>query len=196
MRSKHGFLAALVLLLALPITVLYQILVGAGADTVVHVMLAAGSLLLAVSVFDFNKMAKWITWLGCLAAVAEGTIFLLQGMSHLVRNASFTDLVYQGLGQWPERLSMDLIIFWLVALWLTDSWGKTRPIGLVALVSVVSLEVYSYFLLYSGSSINTAAAALKLLYLLPFVWLLLESQKRIGPVRSLNTLSIQQKETL
>jgi hypothetical protein len=44
MRSQRGFLAALVLLLALPITVLYQILVGAGADTVVHVLLATGSL--------------------------------------------------------------------------------------------------------------------------------------------------------
>jgi hypothetical protein len=196
MRSKHGFLAALVLLLALPITVLYQIVVGAGAETIVHVMLAAGSLLLAVSVFDFNKMAKWITWLGCLAAAAEGTIFLLQGMSHLVRNTAFTDLVYQRLGQWPERLFMDLIIFWLVALWLTDSWGKTRLLGLITLVSVVGLEVYSYYLLYADSSVNTAAPALKLLYLLPFVWLLLESHKRIGPVRSLSNLSIQQKETV
>jgi hypothetical protein len=55
--------------------------------------------------------------------------------------------------------------------------------------------VYSYYLLAADSSINTAAPALKLLYLLPFVWLLLESNKRIGPVRSHN-LSIQQKETV
>ena len=195
MRSQLGFSSALVLLLALPVTVLYQILVGTGADTVIHVMLATGSLLLAASVFDFNKMATWITWLGCLAAAAEGTIFLLQGVSHLVQNAAFTDFVYQGLGQWPERLFMDLIIFWLVALWLTDSWGKTRLIGLIALVSVVILEMYSYSLLYAGSSINTAAPALKLLYLLPFVWLLLESNKKISPVYSLN-VSLQHKETL
>ena len=193
MRSQLGFLAALVLLLALPITVLYQVLVGAGADTVVHVLLATGSLLLAASVFDFSKMTKWITWLGCLAAAAEGTIFLLQGVSHLIPSAAFTDFVYQGLGQWPERLFMDLIIFWCVALWLTDSHGKARMIGLIALVSVVTLEVYSYYLLAVNSSINTAAPALKLLYLLPFVWLLLESNKRIGPVRSLN-LSVQKKE--
>jgi hypothetical protein len=196
MRSKHGFLAALVLLLALPITVLYQVVVGAGADAVVHVMLATGSLLLAVSVFDFNKMADWITRLGCLAAAAEGTIFLLQGVSHLVQSAAFTELVYQRLGQWPERLFMDLIIFWLLALWLTDSWGKTRLLGLITLVSVVGLEVYSYYLFAVDSSVNTAAPALKLLYLLPFVWLLLESHKRIGPVRSLSNLTIQQKETV
>ena len=195
MRSQRGFLAALVLLLALPITVLYQILVGAGADTVIHVMLAAGSLLLAASVFDFNKMPIGITWLGCLAAAAEGIIFLLQGVSHLVQNAAFTELVYQGLGQWPERLFMDLIIFWLVSLWLTDSQGKTRLIGLIALVSVVSLELYSFSLLYAGSSLNTAAPALKLLYLMPFVWLLFESNKKISPVHSLN-VSLQYEETL
>ena len=195
MKSQLGFLAALVLLLALPITVLYQILVGTGADTVVHVMLAGGSLLLAASVFDFNKMAKWITWLGCLAAAAEGTIFLLQGVSHLVQNAAFTDLVYQTLGQWPERLFMDLIIFWLAALWLTDSQGRTRLLGLITLVSVVGLDVYSYYLLSVDSSINTAAPALKLLYLLPFVWLLFESNKKISPVHSFN-VSLQNKETI
>ena len=195
MRSQLGFLAALVLLLALPITVLYQILVGTGADTVVHVMLATGSFLLAASVFDFSKMTKWITWLGCLAAAAEGTIFLLQGVSHLIPSAAFTDFVYQGLGQWPERLFMDLIIFWLVALWFTDSQGKARMIGLIALVSVVTLEVYSYYLLYMGSSINAVAPALKLLYLLPFVWLLFESNKKISPVPSLK-VSLQHKETL
>jgi hypothetical protein len=91
---------------------------------------------------------------------------------------------------------MDLIIFWLVALWLTDSWGKTRLLGLITLVSVVGLEVYSYYLSAVDSSLNTAAPALKLLYLLPFVWLLLEGKKRIGPVRSLNTLLAQRKETL
>jgi hypothetical protein len=195
MRSQRGFLAALVLLLALPITVLYQILVGAGADTVVHVLLATGSLLLAASVFDFNKMPIWITWLGCLAAAAEGTIFLLQGVSHLVQNAAFSDLVYQRLGQWPERLCMDVVIFWLIALWLTDSWGKTRLMGLIALVSVVGLEVYSYYLSYTGSSINMTAPALKLLYLLPFVWLLFESHKKTSPVHSVN-VSLQYEETL
>jgi hypothetical protein len=195
MRSQRGFLAALVLLLALPITVLYQILVGAGADTVVHVLLSTGSLLLAASVFDFNKMPIWITWLGCLAAAAEGTIFLLQGASHLIQNAAFTDLVYQRLGQWPERLFMDVVIVWLLVLWLKDSWGKTRLLGSIALVSVVSLELYSYSLLYAGSSINAVAAALKLLYLLPFVWLLFESHKKISSVHSLN-VSLQYEETL
>ena len=195
MRSPRTFIAALFFLLALPITVLYQVLFGNGADTVVHVVLATGSLVLASAVFDFGKVAKWIAWTGCLAAFAEGTIFLLQGVSHLIHNAAFTDLVYQRLGQWPERLFMDLIIFWCVALWLTDPQSRTRLIGLVALSSVIGLEVYSYYLSFMNSSINNAAPGLKLLYLLPFVWLLLESNKKVSSVRSLN-LSVPQKETL
>jgi hypothetical protein len=195
MKSRRGFLAALALLLALPITVLYQILFGNGADVVIHGVLAIGAFSLAVAVFDFGRVAKSITWMASLAAIAEGTIFLLQGLSHLIPSAAFTDFVYQGLGQWPERLLMDLIIFWLVALWFTDSQDRTRFLGLITLVSVVGLEVYSYYLSAVDSSINTVAPALKLVYLLPFVWLLLESNKKISPVRSLN-LSIQQKETV
>lgn len=62
MRSQRGFLAALVLFLALPITVLYQILVGGGADTVVHVMLATGSLLLAAPALKLLYLLPFV-WL-------------------------------------------------------------------------------------------------------------------------------------
>lgn len=157
-------------------------------------VLATGSFQLAAAVFDFNKLAKSITWIGRIAAAAEGTIFLLQGVSHLVQNSAFTDLVYRRLGQWPERSFMDLIILWCVGLWLPDSQGRTRLIGLVALVSVVGMEVYSYIRSYLDSSINAAGPGLTLFWL-PFVWLLLESSKKISPVCSLN-LSVQPKEIL
>jgi hypothetical protein len=193
MRSKTGFFAALVLLLALPITVLYQGIFKNGADTVVHLVLAAGAMILAFAVFDFRKVARWIIWLGCLAAAAEGTIFLMQGVSHLIQNPAFTDLVYQKLGQWPERLFLDLIIVWLIVLWRAESQGKTRYVGLAALIAVVGLEIYSYSLLWMGSSINAVMPGLKLLYLLPFVWLLLESIKKASP--SFNNPLILTKET-
>ena len=147
-----------------------------------------------MAVFDFDRLPKSITWIGCLAAAAEGTIFHLQEVSHLIQNPAFTDLVYQRLGQWPERLFMDLIIVWWVGLWLTESQDRTRLIGLVALVSVVGMELYSYIRSYLDSSINTAGPELTL-FLLPFVWLLLESSKKISSVRSRN-LSVRPKETL
>jgi len=42
---------------------------------------------------------------------------------------------------------------------------------------VLCTEIYSYYLAYTGSSSDTEAGILKLLYLLPFVWLIFESRK-------------------
>jgi hypothetical protein len=54
MRSPLGLLAALTFLLAVPLVFGCQILFGSGAGTLIHFFLAAGSLLLAFSVFDFE----------------------------------------------------------------------------------------------------------------------------------------------
>ena len=54
MRSPLGLLAALAFLLAVPIAFGCQILFGSGAGTTIHFALAAGSVLLAFSVFDFK----------------------------------------------------------------------------------------------------------------------------------------------
>jgi hypothetical protein len=53
-RSPLGLLAALTILLGIPIAFGYQILFGSGAGTLIHFALAAGSLLLGFSVFDFE----------------------------------------------------------------------------------------------------------------------------------------------
>src|SRR3712207_8651100 len=55
---------------------------------------------------------------------------------------------------------------------LFRSRGKTRILGVVAMAIVVGVEVYNYVLLFLGE-----APALTALYLLPFLWLLLESRK-------------------
>jgi hypothetical protein len=56
---------------------------------------------------------------------------------------------------------------------LTASRGRTMILGFVAMAVVVCVEVYNYVLLFLGE-----APALTILYVLPFVWLLLESRKR------------------
>jgi hypothetical protein len=60
-----------------------------------------------------------------------------------------------------------------------DSEGKTRILGLVAMSIVVGVKLYSYRLTYLGSSLDAEAPGLKLLYLLPFAWLLFETSKRL-----------------
>jgi hypothetical protein len=172
MRSPRGFLGSIVLLLALPVAVMTQVLLGSGSGVAMHVALAVGCTLLSLAVFDFET-ARWIAWTGRAAAGAFAAIFLLQAASELIRNDSFNYFALQVLGNYPERILKTLFIFWLVGVLLTASRGKTRILGFVVMAVVACVELYNYALLFLGE-----APALTILYLLPFVWLLLESSKR------------------
>lgn len=172
MRSPRGFLGSVVLLLALPIAVLAQLLLGSGSGVTIHVALAVGCALISLGVFDFET-ARWIAWTGCVAAGGFAIIFLLQAASELIQNDSFSYFALQVLGDYPERVLKSLFIFWLIAVLLTASRDKTNILGFVAMAVVVCIEVYNYILFYLGE-----APALTTMYLLPFVWLLFESRKR------------------
>jgi hypothetical protein len=172
MRSLLGFLGSIVLLLALPVAVLTQVLLGSGSGVTIHVALAVGCALLSLSAFDFET-PRWVAWIGCVAAGAYGAIFLLQAASELIQNDSFSYFTLQVLGDYPERVLSSVLILWLVAVLLTASRGKTRILGFVAMAVVVCVEVYNYILLFLGEE-----HALAIVYLLPFVWLLLESRKK------------------
>jgi len=176
LRSLRGFLAALVFLSLLPLAVLYQMFFDNGVEIITHGVLALGSGLISLSVFDF-KVTRWISWLGCIATSALAAIFLLQGVSLLIQNDAFTYLVFQVLGQWLETGLVEVLIVWFVAMLLMDSQGKTRIFGFVALSIVVCLEVYKYSLAYFGAA---PAESLKLLFLLPIVWFLFESKKELS----------------
>jgi hypothetical protein len=176
-RSTLGLLAALTFLLGIPISFGWQILFGSGAGTMIHFVLAAGSLLLAFAVFDF-KLSRWINWIGSAAALALGTIFLLQAVALLIPNESLNYFAYEVLGQWLEGWLPDVVILWFVALLVFDSQGKSRILGIVALSIAVCSEIYSHILRFGGTS---DTGSLKLLVLLLFVWLLLESTKKPHP---------------
>ena len=176
-RSPRGLLAAIVFLMAVPVTLLVQILFGSGASTAIHLALGAGSVVLAFAVFDF-KLPRWINWIGSVSAGALGAIFLLQAVAQLIPNDSLYYFAYQVLGQWPEGRLPDLLILWFVAMLLMDSQGKTRILGFVAMSIAVASEVYKYTLVYLGTPIEAQPQMLRLLMLLPFVWLLFESTKK------------------
>ena len=177
MRSPLGLLAALAFLLALPIAVGCQILFGSGSGTAVPFALAAGCALLAFSIFDF-ELPRWMNGIGCAAALALGTIFLLQALAELMPSESLNYVAYQVLGQWPEGWLPDVVLLWFVALLVLDSRGKSRVLGFVVLSIAVCFELYRHILMYLGTS---DTGSLKLLMLLPFVWLLFESTKKPHP---------------
>ena len=172
MRSPRGFLGSVVLLLALPVAVLTQVLLGSGSSLAMHVALTVGCTLVALSAFDFET-PRWVAWIGRVAAGTFAAIFLLQAASELMRNDSFSYFALQVLGNWPERVLTTLFAFWLVALLLSASRGKTRILGFFVMAVVVGVNAYNYVLLYLGE-----APALAVVYLLPFAWLLFESRKR------------------
>jgi hypothetical protein len=173
-RSPLGLLAALTFLVGVPISFGCQILFGSGAGTMIHFVLAAGSLLLAFAVFDF-KLPRWMNWIGCAAGLAVGTIFLLQAVALLIPNESLHYFAYEVLGQWPEGWLPDVLILWFVGMLVFDSQGKSRILGIVALSIAVCSELYSHTLRFLGAS---PTATLKLLLLLLFVWVLIESTKK------------------
>jgi hypothetical protein len=176
-RSPLGLLAALTFLVGIAISFGWQILFGSGAGTMIHFFLAAGSLLLAFAVFDF-KLPRWMNWIGCAAALAVGTIFLLQAAALLIANESLHYFAYEVLGQWPEGWLPDVVILWFVAMLVLDSQGKSRIFGIVALSIAVCSELYTHLLRFGGTP---DTGSLKLLMLLLFVWLLLESTKKPHP---------------
>jgi hypothetical protein len=176
-RSPLGLLAALTFLVGIPISFGWQILFGSGAGTLIYFALAAGSLLLAFAVFDF-KLPRWMNWIGCTAGLALGSIFLLQAVALLIPNESLNYFAYEALGQWPEGWLPDVVILWFVAMLVLDSQGKSRILGIVAVSIAFCFELYSHILRYLGTS---DTGSLKLLMLLPFVWLLFESTKKPHP---------------
>ena len=175
MRSPRGFFAALVLLFGIPIALLGQVVFGIDAEMTLHFVLALTAGLVALAVFDF-KLPRWITWLGSVSSGALAAIFLLQGVNGLVPNDALFYLAYQLLGQQLEGALVDGLMLWFVALLLGDSQGKTRLFGGAALALAVGAELYRFALAYLGAE---PPEILKLTLLLPFVWLLLESRKKL-----------------
>lgn len=174
MRSTWSFGASVILLLALPLAILCQNIFGIEAEMVFHFELSIGfSLLMPI---DFNS-PNWITRLGRAASFFLGWIFALQFLAQLTDVEFLNWLGFQILGQWPESLFVDLLLIWLVGLLLTDSAGKTRILGFICVPPAVAVKIYSYILPAVGTTLDEQLAALKILLLLPFVWLLFESKR-------------------
>jgi hypothetical protein len=148
---------------------------GIDVEITLHFVFALTAALVALAVFDF-KLPRWISWLGSVSSGTVAAIFLLQGVSRLILNDTLFYLAYQVFGQQLESALIDGLILWFVALLLGDSQGKTRLFGGAAVALVVGSELYRYGLAYLGAE---PVEILKLTLLLPFVWLLLESKKKL-----------------
>jgi hypothetical protein len=177
MRSRAGALGALTVLLSVPLTVLGAILLGISDQITVHVLLATGVYLTAVAAFDFG-LPRWFAAAGAALAGGTATIFLLQALAEITQSASLASFAYDVVGQAPEKVLPDLLMVWFAGVLLVACHGRTRVLGWVLLVLAIGYEVARTI---PGSTIDRDVAALRAVYLLPFVWFLVESLKRVRP---------------
>jgi hypothetical protein len=173
MRSTRGFIAAATIVLSYPAALAVQFLFGGGAVTFIHFATGTGFVLFAVSIFDFG-LPQWVNVIGAAAAGAFGAIFVLQGISDVTSLEGLQYVAYEVLGHHVERLLPDVVYLWFVALLLFASSGKSRILGGVIMLAVVGLEIATLVSVLLG----TPMASVKILLLLPFVWLLVESAKK------------------
>ena len=103
MRSIRGLMAAVIVLLTVPVAIGVAVATGGGAEPVIHFGIGAGMLLLAVAAFDFG-LPRWVAWYGAATAGAFGAIFVLQGVADAIGEPTLWHFAFYVLGQQPERL--------------------------------------------------------------------------------------------
>ena len=173
MRSPRAFIGSAAIVLSYPLAIAVQLLFGGGADTVIHFVMGAGFVIFATSVFDFG-LPRWVNVIGAVAAGAFGVIFIMQGLSDVTRLEGLRYVAFELLGQQVERILPYVVYLWFIALLLLSSTGKSRVLGWVVMPIVVLVEIATLVsLLLAIPMVN-----LKVVILLPFVWLLFESAKR------------------
>jgi hypothetical protein len=168
--SPRGLIGGAMILLSYPAAIAVELLAGAGGATVIHFVAGAGVVVFATSVFDFH-LPLWINVVGAVAAGAFGIIFLMQGVSDVTHLEGLTFVAFDLLGHEVERLLPDVVYLWFLSLLLLDSRGRSRILGAVVLLVVIGFELATLVTLLLGSPMDSV----KLLILLPFVWLLFES---------------------
>jgi hypothetical protein len=172
MTSPRGVASAIIILLVLPAAIVAsQTLGDRAAGITIHVMLGASMLALALATLDFS-LPRWVNVIGAASAGAFGAIFLLQALS-LALNDALQVIAFDILGNEPERFLPLGIIFWSAALLLRASSGRTRLMGWAIVPAIVGLQAA----ILVGPVIGIEVGTPKIAFLLPFVWLLLESAK-------------------
>jgi hypothetical protein len=162
-----------VLLLALPLTVAIEIVLPGHAEVVLHLALAIGTFIVALSVFDFET-PKTLTTIACAAACGLAAIFLAQALGALTQNETLKAFAYsQEIGGWGETITVSLVMAWLIGVALRGR-GATLLIGVVSALIVVALGVWTML----AAPLGGTPAELRLLFFIPVAWLLFVSTRR------------------
>lgn len=183
MRSTRGLAGSVVLVAGVGLAFASAVMFNAGASEIIHFALGLGFVLLASAAFDFRTPSP-VNWLACVAMGLLAAIFLMQGTADLLALPDLSSFAYGALGQTLEKLLGYVFVAWCAAVLLRDSAGWTRALGVAAIAAVIAVDAYDFAMKAQGS---TAPEALKLLDLLLFAWLILESSKPRTERRSIKS---------
>jgi hypothetical protein len=173
MQSPRALAGSVVLIAGIIFALASGMIFNAGASEIIHVALGVGFLLFAAAVLDFRTPLP----IRVVAGIGIGVlalIFLLQAVADITRSADIASVAYGVLGQSLEKILGYVFLGWCVALAWFDSSGWRRVFGIVVLLIVLGVEVYSYAVTASG---GTADVVLRLLYVPVFCWLAVEGAR-------------------
>jgi hypothetical protein len=105
-------------------------------------------------------------------------IFLLQWVSDVTHVGGVRVVAFDVLGHHLERVFPDVVYFWFIALLLWASTGRSRVLGWVVMTLVVATELAAL----AAQVFDLTLPNLKVVILLPFVWLLFEAAERQTPL--------------
>jgi hypothetical protein len=167
-------LGALVLLLSLPISIAASIVAPVSSEVVIHFLLAIGTLLIGLSVFDFAT-PRWLSASACAAATILAAIFLAQGLASLTLHDTLSAVAYsRELGAWGETITLAIVMVWFMAVARSLGRGVMMWLGVLSAAVVVGLSTWS---VVAGPAGGTPAE-LRLVLLVPIAWFLCVSARR------------------
>ena len=177
-RSVTGAIGAMALLLALPVTVLIQMVLPGSDATVIHLILAVGTVLIGLSAFDFPA-ARAVRWVAFASAAVLGAIFFAQAVASFTMSETINNIAFsRELGGWGEAISSSLVMLWFMVLAVTGR-GLTRWFGVISSGAVIALSVWSIL----APPTSTVPEMFRLVFILPIGWYVFTSTRQ-APVRS------------
>jgi hypothetical protein len=137
-------------------------------------LLAAGTFIIALSVFDFAA-PMWLTRSALGAACILAGIFFAQGLAALTQNEALWNVAFSPeVGGWGEALTVSMVMAWFIAIAAAHGRGRTMLVGVLSAAAVIGLSAWGVL----AAPVGGTPAWLRLVLLVPIAWFVFVSARR------------------
>ena len=162
------------LLLALPFTIAVEMLAPGHAEVVMHLALAAGTLLVGLVGLRLGDTEMVESGLAAARRVPWPRSSCCRRSAQLTDNEALRNVAYSTeIGGWGETVSVSLLMVWLIGVARTLGRGVTMVSGVLAALAVIGMSVWAIL----AAPLGATPAELRLLFLLPVAWLFFVSTR-------------------